>query len=343
MADLYVSNGGSSSSVESDDMPSFFQNLLHGSSSTVRLSSYSSYGPLKAKDFNSLSSLAPPPDAASLEATHPAGLFSRSDDRDRETVVGSSSGFNFSDPAGFFGTEAKESLANVFSSAINSSVNDIDDFGFQNKGDAEAASDVQLNSARRRTSKRSRAAEVHNLSEKMRRIRINEKLKALQSLIPNSNKTDKASMLDEAIEYLKQLQLQVQMLTVRNGLSLHSIYLPGSLQQMQVSSAGLEFDEGNGLLNTNRSNAISGNQEMLIQNAFGISDQMPSNQPTLVPAMTNFTNSDTSFGLSPPVRSHYGLLHHSLTSKDICRDSAASQLPLDMSCSGKNSSSGVSS
>ncbi|XP_062003485.1 uncharacterized protein LOC133721001 isoform X3 [Rosa rugosa] len=29
-------------------------------------------------------------------------------------------------------------------------------------------------------------------------------------LIPNSNKTDKASMLDEAVEYLKQLQLQVQ-------------------------------------------------------------------------------------------------------------------------------------
>ncbi|KAK7386434.1 hypothetical protein VNO78_26658 [Psophocarpus tetragonolobus] len=43
-----------------------------------------------------------------------------------------------------------------------------------------------------------------------RRSRINEKLKALQNLIPNSNKTDKASMLDEAIEYLKQLQLQVQ-------------------------------------------------------------------------------------------------------------------------------------
>ncbi|KAF9607806.1 hypothetical protein IFM89_001527 [Coptis chinensis] len=59
---------------------------------------------------------------------------------------------------------------------------------------------------------RSRAAEVHNLSEKRRRSRINEKMKALQNLIPNSNKTDKASMLDEAIEYLKQLQLQVQWL-----------------------------------------------------------------------------------------------------------------------------------
>ncbi|VAI45809.1 unnamed protein product [Triticum turgidum subsp. durum] len=100
------------------------------------------------------------------------------------------------------------------------------------------------------SSKCTRAAEVHNLSErvvarfpvvnhfplsftplfcssrpifladhcllacligvKRRRSRINEKMKALQILIPNSNKTDKASMLDEAIliEYLKQLRLQ---------------------------------------------------------------------------------------------------------------------------------------
>ncbi|CAI9777583.1 unnamed protein product [Fraxinus pennsylvanica] len=55
----------------------------------------------------------------------------------------------------------------------------------------------------RNSSKRTRAAKVHNLSEKRRRSRINEKMKALQNLIPNSNKTDKASMLDEAIEYLK--------------------------------------------------------------------------------------------------------------------------------------------
>ncbi|CAI5525526.1 unnamed protein product [Closterium sp. Naga37s-1] len=40
-----------------------------------------------------------------------------------------------------------------------------------------------------------------------RRDRINERMKALQQLIPNSNKTDKASMLDEAIEYLRVLQL----------------------------------------------------------------------------------------------------------------------------------------
>ncbi|KAJ8490991.1 hypothetical protein OPV22_012712 [Ensete ventricosum] len=58
-------------------------------------------------------------------------------------------------------------------------------------------------------------AAVHNMSEKRRRSRINEKMRALQNLIPNSNKI-KASMLDEAIEYLKQLQLQVQILSMRN-------------------------------------------------------------------------------------------------------------------------------
>ncbi|XP_022868750.1 transcription factor bHLH128-like [Olea europaea var. sylvestris] len=46
-----------------------------------------------------------------------------------------------------------------------------------------------------------------------RRSRINGNTKSFQNLIPNSNKTNKASMLDEAIEYLKQHQLQVQVCT----------------------------------------------------------------------------------------------------------------------------------
>ncbi|XP_062202716.1 transcription factor PHYTOCHROME INTERACTING FACTOR-LIKE 13-like isoform X2 [Phragmites australis] len=69
------------------------------------------------------------------------------------------------------------------------------------------------------TAKRRRAAEVHNLSERRRRDRINEKMKALQELIPHCNKTDKASMLDEAIEYLKSLQLQVQVMWMGGGMA----------------------------------------------------------------------------------------------------------------------------
>ncbi|XVE73553.1 hypothetical protein DITRI_Ditri11bG0127800 [Diplodiscus trichospermus] len=73
-----------------------------------------------------------------------------------------------------------------------------------------------------KAAKRKRKGEVHNLSERRRRDKINKKMRALKELIPNCNKVDKASMLDEAIEYLKTLQLQVQMMmSMRSG-----VYIP---------------------------------------------------------------------------------------------------------------------
>ncbi|XP_042007305.1 transcription factor PIF3-like [Salvia splendens] len=83
-----------------------------------------------------------------------------------------------------------------------------------------------------RGSRRSRAAEVHNLSERRRRDRINEKMRALQELIPNCNKADKASMLDEAIEYLKTLQLQVQIMSMGSGLCMPPMMFPTGMQPM---------------------------------------------------------------------------------------------------------------
>ncbi|XP_017226281.1 transcription factor PIF3 isoform X2 [Daucus carota subsp. sativus] len=84
-------------------------------------------------------------------------------------------------------------------------------------------------------SKRSRAAEVHNLSERRRRDRINEKMRALQELIPNCNKVDKASMLDEAIEYLKTLQLQVQIMSMGAGMYMPPMMLPTGMQQFHAA------------------------------------------------------------------------------------------------------------
>ncbi|XP_004954276.1 transcription factor SPATULA isoform X1 [Setaria italica] len=101
--------------------------------------------------------------------------------------------------------------------------------------DALGSSESEPARPARPRGKRSRAAEVHNLSEKRRRSRINEKMKALQTLIPNSSKTDKASMLDDAIEYLKQLQLQVQMLSMRNGLYLPPANLSGGPEALAPS------------------------------------------------------------------------------------------------------------
>ncbi|GJM87176.1 hypothetical protein PR202_ga03104 [Eleusine coracana subsp. coracana] len=126
--------------------------------------------------------------------------------------------------------------------------------------DALGSSESEPATARpaRPRGKRSRAAEVHNLSEKRRRSRINEKMKALQTLVPNSSKeanfaaasapmvaqvqTDKASMLDDAIEYLKQLQLQVQMLSMRNGLYLAPSNLSGAphLAPSEMCTANLQ-------------------------------------------------------------------------------------------------------
>nr|XP_010941466.1 transcription factor PHYTOCHROME INTERACTING FACTOR-LIKE 15 isoform X2 [Elaeis guineensis] len=97
------------------------------------------------------------------------------------------------------------------------------------------------------STKRSRAAEVHNLSERRRRDRINEKMRALQELIPNCNKADKASMLEEAIEYLKMLQMQVQIMSMNSGLCMPPMLLPPGMQHMHVPAMARFLPTGVGM------------------------------------------------------------------------------------------------
>ncbi|KAG7574703.1 Helix-loop-helix DNA-binding domain superfamily [Arabidopsis suecica] len=87
--------------------------------------------------------------------------------------------------------------------------------------DSVSLSDAIGNKSNQRSgsNRRSRAAEVHNLSERRRRDRINERMKALQELIPHCSKTDKASILEEAIDYLKSLQLQLQVMWMGSGMA----------------------------------------------------------------------------------------------------------------------------
>ncbi|KAK1420944.1 hypothetical protein QVD17_22926 [Tagetes erecta] len=62
--------------------------------------------------------------------------------------------------------------------------------------------------------RRGQATDPHSIAERLRRERIAERMKALQELVPNANKTDKASMLDDIIDYVKFLQLQVKVLSM---------------------------------------------------------------------------------------------------------------------------------
>ncbi|GFP91070.1 transcription factor pif1 [Phtheirospermum japonicum] len=87
------------------------------------------------------------------------------------------------------------------------------------------------------STKRSRAAEVHNLSERKRRDRINDRMRALQELVPRCNKSDKASMLDEAIDYLKSLQMQVQVMSM--GCPMVPMMYPGMQQYLRAMGLGM--------------------------------------------------------------------------------------------------------
>ncbi|KAL1543374.1 transcription factor UNE10-like isoform X2 [Salvia divinorum] len=86
--------------------------------------------------------------------------------------------------------------------------------------------------------KRNRAAAIHNQSERKRRDKINQKMKTLQKMVPHSSKNDKASMLDEVIEYLKQLQAQVHLMS-RMNMNMPPMMLPLAMQQqLQMSMMG---------------------------------------------------------------------------------------------------------
>ncbi|MFS7932838.1 putative transcription factor bHLH family [Helianthus anomalus] len=102
--------------------------------------------------------------------------------------------------------------------------------------------------------KRRRTAAIHNQSERKRRDKINQKLKTLQKLVPNSSKTDKASMLDEVIEHIKQLQVQVNAANMMNmSPMIMSMVMQQQLQLQKsiMNSMGMGMGMGMGGMDMN--------------------------------------------------------------------------------------------
>ncbi|PPD95373.1 hypothetical protein GOBAR_DD07603 [Gossypium barbadense] len=62
--------------------------------------------------------------------------------------------------------------------------------------------------------RRGQATDPHSIAERLRRERITERIRALQELVPSVNKTDRAVMLDEIVDYVKFLRLQVKVLSM---------------------------------------------------------------------------------------------------------------------------------
>jgi hypothetical protein len=62
--------------------------------------------------------------------------------------------------------------------------------------------------------RRGQATDPHSIAERLRRERIAERIRALQELVPTVSKTDRATMLDEVVDYVKFLRLQVKVLSM---------------------------------------------------------------------------------------------------------------------------------
>ncbi|XP_054785532.1 transcription factor bHLH84-like [Prosopis cineraria] len=57
------------------------------------------------------------------------------------------------------------------------------------------------------------ATDPQSIYARRRRERINERLRILQNLVPNGTKVDISTMLEEAVQYVKFLQLQIKLLS----------------------------------------------------------------------------------------------------------------------------------
>ncbi|WCJ38156.1 Transcription factor PIF1 [Euphorbia peplus] len=173
-------------------------------------------------------------DVVAATSSRPGGINNRGDTMSMEITVTSSPGTSSAEPPSQKVT-VEDRKRKGREEDMEEQSEDVEFESFEAKTKGRGSS----------STKRSRAAEVHNLSERRRRDRINEKMRALQELIPRCNKSDKASMLDEAIEYLKSLQLQVQMMSM--GCSMVPMMFPGIQQYMPMGMGmgmGMGMDMG---------------------------------------------------------------------------------------------------
>ncbi|CAN8257569.1 unnamed protein product [Cochlearia groenlandica] len=157
------------------------------------------------------------------------------------------------------------------------------------------------------STKRSRAAQVHNLSERKRRDRINERMKSLQELIPRCNKSDKASMLDEAIEYMKSLQLQIQMMSMGCGMMPPPMMYPpphgGAMKQQYIPHHHHHLAMGMGILGMDITTMNQYSPFMPFPNM--LTPQIRPNLPTQAHHIAGFPLPNQQFDPTTGVQSQY--------------------------------------
>ncbi|RVX21240.1 Transcription factor SPATULA [Vitis vinifera] len=144
-------------------------------------------------------------------------------------------------------------------------------------------------------------------------------------------------MLDHAtLNFFSSFSLkdQTHMLSMRNGLSLHPMCLPGVLPPVQLSQMRIGIGEENGSLHMDMTGTLPVNQETM---EYRLANQGTSSSHPSVPNLTDIMNSETSFGLESSIQAHLGPFQLQTSSADICREDVLPHQQLNISCAGTNS------
>ncbi|KAL4277921.1 hypothetical protein GQ457_03G003600 [Hibiscus cannabinus] len=113
------------------------------------------------------------------------------------------------------------STANVYEDGGNAGLNgqswascsSEDDSNASQELNSGSKEDAALNLNGKTRASRGAATDPQSLYARKRRERINERLRILQNLVPNGTKVDISTMLEEAVQYVKFLQLQIKLLS----------------------------------------------------------------------------------------------------------------------------------
>ncbi|XP_074282438.1 uncharacterized protein LOC141606956 [Silene latifolia] len=79
--------------------------------------------------------------------------------------------------------------------------------------DSDSSKSLITTTKGKKRASRGEATDPQSLYARRRRRRINERLRILQGLVPNGTKVDISTMLEEAFNYVKFLQLQIRLLS----------------------------------------------------------------------------------------------------------------------------------
>ncbi|KAH9316168.1 hypothetical protein KI387_024795, partial [Taxus chinensis] len=147
-----------------------------------------------------------------------------------------------------------------------------------NEGSPKLIREGDNNSSRSRKNGQDDLTVNHVLAERRRREKLNEKFIILRTLVPFVTKMDKASILGDAIEYVKQLRRKIQELEVRS-------------KQMEAQIKGKNISPTTDIARKQLNNK---SQEKLARQNSSVGNHNQVTDPELVSSCRNFSDTDRS-------------------------------------------------